>query len=153
MFRVVNVNPAELSDVHVRVNLAMFEEVDGRRERRFHQLALERSNVEFFTLHWTIVHPIDARSPLRGMTPERFRASQAEVLVLMHAHEELFSTRVTARTSYVADDVRWDAKWSDIFMASPDGIITIDVERLDRVDRLPEGATSLPAAPEEGAAR
>ncbi|MCU0625232.1 MAG: hypothetical protein MUF21_01920 [Gemmatimonadaceae bacterium] len=153
MFRVVNVNPAELSDVHVRVNLAMFEEVDGRRERRFHQLVLERSNVEFFTLHWTIVHPIDARSPLRGMTPERFRASQAEVLVLMHAHEELFSTRVTARTSYVADDVRWDAKWSDIFMASPDGIITIDVERLDRVDRLPEGATSLPAAPEEGAAR
>jgi inward rectifier potassium channel len=148
MFRMVNVNPSELSDVHVRVNLALYLDVNGARERRFFQLELERSNVEFFTLHWTVVHPIDAKSPLHGMTAEAFRASQAEVLILVHAHEEVFSTRVTARTSYIASDVRFDAKWSDIFVQAPDGIITIDVERLDRTDRLPDGSTSQPAARE-----
>jgi inward rectifier potassium channel len=145
MFRVVNVNPSELSDVNMRVNLAMFQDVNGRRERRFYQLPLERANVEFFTLHWTVVHPIDEKSPLRGLTAEQFRASQAEVLILMHAHEEVFSTRVTARTSYLAEDVRFDAKWADVFVASPDGVITIDVERLDRMDRLADGTTSVPA--------
>ena len=148
MFRLVNVNPGELSDVQVRVNLALFHEVDGRRERRFHQLALERTSVEFFTLHWTVVHPIDERSPLHGFTPERFRAAQPEVLVVVHAHEETFSTRVSARTSYVAEEVRWDARFTDMFVQSPDGVITIDVARLDRVDRLDEGTTSRPAATE-----
>lgn len=149
MFRMVNVAPGELSDVNVRVNLAMYHDVGGgKRERRFHQLALERTSVEFFTLHWTVVHPVDARSPLAGMTPEQLRAASPEFLIIVHAHEETFSTHVTARTSYVSADVRWDAKFADMFVASPDGVITIDVERLDRTDRLDEGTTSRPAAAE-----
>lgn len=81
MFRMVNLQPGELSDVQVRGNLIWFEEVDGVRERSFHQLALERSSVEFFTLHWTVVHPITADSPLRNMTPESLASSQAEFLI------------------------------------------------------------------------
>jgi inward rectifier potassium channel len=74
MFRIVNVQPGELSDVQARVNLVRYEETDGVRERVFHELALERSAVELFTLHWTIVHPITARSPLAGGTPARHAA-------------------------------------------------------------------------------
>lgn len=146
MFRMVNMLPGELSDVNVRVNLSIFETVDGRRERRFHRLSLERSSVEFFTLHWTVVHPIDAESPLRGMTPAQFREAQPEVLILVHAHEETFSTRVTTRTSYTHEETQWDVKFADMFIHSEDGVITIDVERLDRVDRLEAGATGSPAA-------
>jgi inward rectifier potassium channel len=151
MFRMVNVSPSELSDVQVRVNLALFEEVDGKRERNFHQLALERNSVEFFTLHWTVVHPITADSPLVGVTPEKLAKAEAEVLVLANAHEETFSTRVTARTSYLWDEVRWDVKWASIFASGPEGVLAIDVDRLDRMERLEEGATSRPAASERGA--
>ena len=146
MFRVVNVQPGEVSDVQMRVSLAMFEDVNGRRERRFHQLELERSAVEFFPLHWTVVHPITATSPLRGMTPDLLHWSEVELLVLVNAHEETFSTRVTARTSYLADEVRWDVKFADIFVQTADGVIAIDVERIDRTERLPDGATSAPTA-------
>lgn len=152
MFRIVSVQPGELSDVQVRVSLAIFETVNGRRERDFHQLALERDSVEFFTLHWTVVHPITADSPLRGITPERLREAEAELLVSVSAHEATFSTRVTARASYLWDEVRWDAKFASIFASAPDGVIAIDVERLDRLDRLDEGATSVPAALEGAAA-
>lgn len=144
MFRMVNVQPGELSEVRVRVNLARFEDVDGSRERNFHQLALERDMVEFFNLHWTVVHPITADSPLHGMTPESLRESEAELLIHVNAHEETFSTRVTARTSYLWDEVRWDVKFASIFAGGPDGVIAIDVDRLDRTERLPEGATSRP---------
>jgi inward rectifier potassium channel len=151
MFRMVNAQPGELSDVQVRVNLALFDEVAGVRQRRFHQLALERPSVEFFTLHWTVVHPINADSPLRGFTPERLRAAEAELLILVNAHEDTFSTRVTARASYLWDEVRWDVRFASVFASGPDGVLAIDVDRLDRTERLPEGATSLPAAL-EGAA-
>lgn len=145
MFRIVNVQPSELSDVQVRVSLALFQDVDGRRERRFHQLELERKSVEFFTLHWTVVHPITEKSPLRGMTPDDFHKAEAEILILVNAHEETFSTRVTTRSSYLWDEVRWDVKFADIFASAGDGVIAIDVDRLDRTDRLPEGSTSIPA--------
>jgi inward rectifier potassium channel len=152
MFRLVNLQPGELSDVQVRVNLVRFEEFDGVRERNFHELALERSSVEFFTLHWTVVHPITADSPLAGVTPESLAASQAELLVFLTALEETFSTRVSTRSSYLWDEVRWDVKFASIFANGPDGVIAIDVERLSRTERLPDGATRTPAALERGAA-
>ena len=148
MFRIVNLQPGELSDVHVRVNLVRFEDFDGVRERNFHELALERSSVEMFTLHWTVVHPITADSPLAGVTPEELAASQAEFLVFVSALEQTFSTRVTARTSYLWDEVRWDVKFASIFANGPEGVIAIDVERLSRTERLDEGATRTPAAVE-----
>jgi inward rectifier potassium channel len=102
--------------------------------------------VEFFNLHWTVVHPITATSPLRGVTPESLHEGEAEFLIHVNALEETFSTRVTSRTSYRWDEVRWDVKWANIFAHGPDGIVAIDVDRLNRTERLPEGATSTPAS-------
>ncbi|HTE47547.1 MAG TPA: hypothetical protein VK636_20055 [Gemmatimonadaceae bacterium] len=150
MFRLVNLQPGELSDVQARVNLVWFEDIGGVRERNFHELALERNSVEFFTLHWTVVHPITADSPLAGITPESLAASQAEFLVFVTALEETFSTRVSTRSSYLWDELRWDVKFASIFAHGPDGVIAIDVERLSRTERLDEGATSTPAAIERG---
>ncbi|MFL5577803.1 MAG: transporter [Gemmatimonadaceae bacterium] len=152
MFRMVNAQPSELSDVQLRVTLARFEQADGNRQRFFHQLALERPSVQFFPLHLTVVHPIKADSPLRGVTPESLREAEAELLVLVDAHEDTFSTRVTTRTSYMWDEVRWDVKFANVFASAPEGVIAIDVERLDRTERLGEGATSVPAPVEVSAA-
>jgi len=145
MFRIVNLQPGELSDVQARVNLAWFEEINGVRERNFHELALERSSVEFFTLHWTIVHPITSDSPLAGITPEALAASQAEFLIVISGLEETFSTRVSTRSSYVWDEIRWDVKFASIFANGPEGVIAIDVERLSRTEPLDEGATRTAA--------
>ncbi len=149
MFRMTNALPNHLTDVRARVYLIWYETFDGVRERNFHQLALERDAVEFFSLHWTVVHPITATSPLRGVTPEILAANQAEIVISVSAHEEAFSTRVTSRTSYMHDEVRWDVRFASIFTESPDGATAIDVERLNRTERLEEGSTSRPAAIED----
>lgn len=148
MFRMVNTAPSELYEVTVRITLSLLETVNGVTERDFHVLELERSSVEFFPLHWTVVHPITADSPIANYTPDMLREGRAEFIILVTAWEDTFSTRVTARTSYQWDEIRWDAKFADIFVDSPDGVITIDAERLDRFDRLAEGATRAPAAKE-----
>ncbi|MBY0488668.1 MAG: hypothetical protein K2R93_02390 [Gemmatimonadaceae bacterium] len=150
MFRIVNELPGELTNITASVNLSWWELFDGKKERNYHQLALERSDVAFFPLHWTVVHPIDGRSPLRGVTPERLREGDAEILILLTAHEETFSTQVTVRSSYKWDEVAWDAKFASIFVTGEDAGVTIDVERLSRLERLPEGTTRVPS-PAEGA--
>lgn len=148
MFRLVNTDASELSDVEIRVSLIWWERKDGKRERRFYQLGLERHRVEFFALAWTVVHPIDRDSPLVGVTPERLRDGEAELFVHATAHEETFSTRIIARTSYYDDEITWDGKFADLYVDAPDRIVTVDITRLDRIERLPEGTTSGPASDE-----
>jgi inward rectifier potassium channel len=148
MFRMVNVQPGELSDVRARMTLIWFEDFDGVRERNFHDLELERDSVEMFPLHWTVVHPITARSPLRGVTPEELAARQAELVISVSAHEHTFSTRVRTRASYSWEEVRWDVKFASIFTGAPDGVLAIDVERLSRTEPVAENATRRPAAVE-----
>ncbi len=152
MFRMVNESPSELSDVRVRVSLSWFEMFDGVRERNFHALELERDQVEIFNLHWTVVHPIDAKSPLRGMTPDDLRTAQAEFVISVSAHEGSFSTTVRQRTSYTWEEMRWDVRFASIFTSAADDVIAIDVERLSRTEPLGEGATRTPAAHEDGPA-
>jgi len=146
MFRCVNELPSQLTDLRANVSLSLYEVVNGKRERNFHQLTLERSQVALFPLHWTVVHPITDDSPLLGFTPQRLREAEAELLILITAHEETFSTHVSVRASYYWDDITWDAKFADIFAQSTGESIAIDVERLDRLDRLPEGTTSVPSS-------
>lgn len=148
MFRMVNEQPGELAEVTARVTLSRYEMFDGVRERDFHTLKLERNSIDLFNLSWTVVHPITADSPLAGVTPEEFASSEAEVIIFISAHEETFSTRVTSRTSYLWDEIRWDVKFASIFASGPDNVIAIDVERLSRTERLDEGATSKPAPKE-----
>jgi inward rectifier potassium channel len=107
--------------------------------------------VELFNLHWTVVHPITATSPLAGITPEKLAAAQAEFIIFVNAFEETFNTRVTTRTSYTWEEVRWDVKFASIFANGPDGVVAIDVERLSRTEPVGEGATRNPA-PIEGSA-
>lgn len=87
---------------------------------------------------------------MRGVTPERLCSGDTEILVLITAHEETFSTHVSVRASYRWDEVSWDAKFANIFTTAGDDALAIDVDRLSRFDRLPEGTTRIPA-PAEGA--
>src|SRR4030095_14982520 len=70
MFRVVNGRNNQLIEVKAQVMMARFVNEDGKIVRRFEVLDLERKSVTFFPLTWTIVHPIDEKSPLFGVNAE-----------------------------------------------------------------------------------
>jgi len=134
-FRIANARSSQLIELEATVMLARFEDHGGRQVRRFYPLVLERDSVTFFPLSWTIVHPIDEASPLRGLTREDLRQMDAEFLVLLTGIEETFAQKVHARSSYRWDEVVWGAKFADI-LHHPTGneAMTIDVSRLDRIE-------------------
>ena len=138
-FRITNGRCNEIIELHATVILSQFEDIGGRKLRRFYPLQLERERVAFFTLSWTIVHPINESSPLFGKTERDLLETDAEILVLLTGIDETFSQTVHTRSSYKNDEIVWQAKFGDIYNPpTPTGRLTIDVRKLHSIERLNE---------------
>lgn len=138
MFRVVNQRSNELVELRAQVMLARRKR-DGKTaaDREFIALKLERDRVTFFPLSWTVVHPIDAESPLHGLSQADLAASDAEVLILLNGFDETFSQTVHTRSSYKADEIVWGAKFGSIFNApEADGTLSVDIRKLHDIDHV-----------------
>jgi inward rectifier potassium channel len=126
----------EIIQLEAQVLYSAFETDDrGRLVRRYKFLSLERNNVTFFPLSWTIVHPIDEASPLAGRTREDLERDQAEILVLLSGVDETYEQTVHARTSYRADEIVWSARFKSVFRGTSTAeMLSIDVSRLHDIE-------------------
>jgi inward rectifier potassium channel len=136
MFRITNGLKSEIIELEVGVTLAKFEQFEGKRTRRFYQLPLERNHVALFPLAWTLVHPITDSSPLWGMTEQELLESEAELLIVLHGLDDVLFQRVSARGSYKAADVVWQAKFADMYLRDRPGVVAVDVSRVGLFERL-----------------
>ncbi len=133
-FRVANRRRNQIVDLEARVIFARLDRTDGKIRRVFDNLELERRRVSFFPLSWTVVHPIDEKSPLFGLSHEDLLEGDAEFLVLLTGMDETFSQMVHARSSYKADEVLWGARYRNIFEQRDDSSIAMEVSRIGEVD-------------------
>jgi inward rectifier potassium channel len=136
-FRVVNGRHSELTDLSATIVLSRFEESGGVRQRRYYPLPLERNRVAFFPLAWTVVHPIDAASPLYGYTEQMLRQSRAEFLILLSGTDETFAQIVHSRSSYTADEVLWGMRFANLFQEG-EPVPTINLQRFHSVEVAPQ---------------
>ena len=138
MFRIVNQRSNQLVDLQARVLLSRLRRDSATTDREFINLPLERDGVAFFPLSWTIVHPIDAQSPLGDWDAEDFTQCDVEFLVLLNGFEETFSQTVHTRSSYKADEVVWGARFRSMFNPTDEeGVISVDIRKLDEIERVP----------------
>ena len=106
-------------------------------DRDFVTLELERNRVVFFPLAWTIVHPIDEKSPLHGMSKADLVARDGEFLILLNGFDETFSQNVHTRSSYKPEEIVWGAKFKTMLnIPSDDGMISVDIRNLHDYDRV-----------------
>lgn len=137
MFRITNLRNNQLIDVRARVLSSAFSGGPGMG-RTFRQLALERSEVNFFPLAWTVVHPINEQSPLWGKSLDDLHADDFEFLVLISATDDTFAQVVHSRSSYTHNEVMWGAKFQNMFNPpDPNGKLSVDIERIDEVQPVP----------------
>ncbi len=129
-FRVVNRRANSVMEIEARVLLMTVEENDEGTLRRYHVLRLERPQVLFLPLTWTVVHPIDAESPLAGKTAEDLERLQAEILVLIKAYDDTFSQAVLARHSYRHDEFAWNRRFAPAFEVDEHGDLLLDLQKV-----------------------
>jgi len=106
---------------------------DGQLKRSFIDLPLERRNVYFFALTWTIVHPIDSESPFFGKTREDLAKVSAEILILIQGFDDTFSQVVHSRYSYRHDEFVWGARFTPAFKVDPQGGLVVELNRIDEL--------------------
>jgi inward rectifier potassium channel len=137
MFRIVNMKTNEIVELEAKV-LMTRRKGDGLMDREYIPLKLERDRVVFFPATWTVVHPIDEKSPLWGETEDSLLGCDVEFLVLLNGFDETFSQNVHARSSYRADEVVWGARFRSVFNPpNPDGTLSVDIRKLDEFERVP----------------
>jgi inward rectifier potassium channel len=133
----VNGRSSQLIEVEAQVLFAHFVEENGKQVRRFEFLELERRRVTFFPLAWTIVHPIDDKSPLFNLTESDLRKSDAEILVLLSATDETFASIVHTRSSYKAAEIKFGSKFVNIYNPTLEGEqLSIDINKLSQIEKV-----------------
>jgi len=136
MFRIINGRNNQLIEVGAVVIFARFVNENGRTVRRFDVLELERRKVTFFPLAWTIVHPIDEKSPMFGLTEQDLKATDGEILILLTAIDETFVQTVHARSSYKPHTIKFGHKFANLYNeVEDDEPISIDVRRLSEIEK------------------
>jgi inward rectifier potassium channel len=136
-FRIANGRTSQLIEVQIQVILTKLEQVNGTSIRKFYDLDLERQRVVFFTLSWTVVHPIDPSSPIWGLTKKDLLDADAEVLILLTGTDETLSQTVHSRSSYKADEIVWGAKFANMFLRSEAaGIIGMNLNRIHDIEAV-----------------
>ncbi|MEP7372500.1 MAG: ion channel [Chitinophagaceae bacterium] len=138
MFRIASYKDNHnLSDAEIKVNIALQVQENGNATYKFYSLELERNKVDTLMMNWTVVHPIDEKSPLLGLTEEDYKSSDVEVYVNIKGFDDVYSTVVIQRTSYTYDEIIFNAKFVTMYRESEDGKTTIlELDKLSRYNKL-----------------
>jgi len=137
--RVANQRQNQLLAAEVTMTLVRDERTtEGELRRRFYDLKLARDRSPVFALTFTVMHEIDADSPLRGGTPEVLAEFNAELIVTTSGIDESLVQPVHARTSYLPHEILWNHRFVDIIGWTADGRRAIDYTRFhDTVSLTP----------------
>ena len=134
MLRMAPFKNNSLSNVEVKLTLAMAVEENGKKVNKFFPLELELNKVNTLNLSWTIVHPLEEKSPLFGMSMDDLFSCNAEIMVFVEAFDDLFSNTVLARTSYIGSEIIRGAKFAAMYHQSGTGDKT--VLEMDKLNEL-----------------
>lgn len=135
MFRVANARGNQIMEAGITVSLARQHVTrEGYVIRRFDELKLIRNSTPLFALSWTVMHPINAESPLHGATRASLIGQQAEIVVLLSGTDETYGEKIYARHSYIPHEIHWNRRFVDILSIGPDGRRILDLARFHELD-------------------
>ena len=141
MARAANGRQNVLAEASARLRLLRNEtSAEGMTLRRIHDLRLERDQHPVFLLGWTLMHVIDASSPLYGATPDSLAAVNASLEVSIGGVDETTAQQMQARHSYPHAAIRWNHAYADVMSVDADGFDHIDYTRFHDVMPLGGGA-------------
>jgi inward rectifier potassium channel len=134
-FRIVNRRKSIIMDIHARVLVGFIEK--GKTNRSFFPLELEREKIVLFPLNWTIVHPLNEKSPLWGKTQEDLAHADTEFIIVLKGYDDTFSQEVNSIYSYRTSEIVFGAKFEQMYEAGTDGTTVMHVNKLSNFQRIP----------------
>jgi inward rectifier potassium channel len=133
-FRVGNDRASTVFEARVRAAIIRTEKTDeGVTFYRLTDLALARETSLALARSWTVMHPIDEKSPLYRATPDSCEAQELELVVTIVGTDDTSLQPVHGRTRYHFRDIVWGARLADVLSELPDGRLQLDIREFDAV--------------------
>lgn len=115
MFRMANARTNTVMSASVRVvALKSITTQEGYSMRRQYDLALVRDNSMVFVLPWTVIHKIDDKSPLCGMTDDDMKKADLSLFISMRGTDDIFSSEIHALHTYSYSQFRHATRFVDM---------------------------------------
>ena len=129
-------NDRESTIVEASIRVVMIRTVTTKEGMVFYRmvdLPLQRDRSLALSRSWTVLHVIDEKSPLFGLTPEQCTEQEVEITASVTGTDDTSLQLVHARRRYEAKDLAWGARPADVLSDLPDGLIQLDVSKFDRI--------------------
>ncbi len=137
MFRMVPYTKNYLVNVEVKVTIAMKIMEDGMLKNKFYNAQLDIAKANTMTSNWTLVHVINEESPLYNLTKTDIENANVELLIFVQGFDESFSNTVVSRSSYVASEFIYGAKFLPMYGPTADGKSTIlHIDKLNNYEKV-----------------
>ena len=102
---------------------------------------LVRERHPIFMLSWSLMHAIDASSPLHGQSLEDLERTQALFLLTIEGIDETTSQSMLARQQWSHRELRWNHRYRDLVTDDGHGVSIIDYDVFHDVLPLEDGDT------------
>lgn len=134
MLRLANERDNRIADATAKLTLMRNElTLEGTRMRRFYTLPLVRREIPVLRLTWTVMHRIDAHSPLYGITAEMLAEMEAEIIISIKGIDETLSQTIHARHSYIAPEIVCGGAFEDILHRRDHGVLEVHYDRFHAI--------------------
>ena len=137
MVRLANPKNSNLINVNASLLFSYIIEDKGDKIRKYFNLNLEIKEIKLLSASWTLVHPLDAESPLVNFNKQTLQSSNAELVVQIEGYDETYSQQVSTRTSYTFDEVVYNAKFKRILKHDEEGNVYVDLGQLSDYELTP----------------
>ena len=139
-FRVANARDSHIADASIVATIVMADRSrEGVTMQRIKDMELVRSKTPVFALSWTVMHIIDEKSPIFGMTTAEMEAQNVRIVVSLTGIDDWTAQIVHTNRVYQASDVIYGKRFDDILTDNEDSSVTMDYSKFnDLVDFNPK---------------
>lgn len=138
MIRIANGRTVTLTDATARVSALMKEySQEGLMFRGVHDLPLTRSRIPLFPLTWTLMHPIDERSPLSGCDTKSLARDDTRIFVSVEVRDPTLAAQVYAIRDYGHADIAVGRRYADAVSIDSHGQTIADLDRISELEDDP----------------
>jgi inward rectifier potassium channel len=124
-----------LADAEARVTFMRLQRTaEGQVFRQSDELKLVRGRLALLVITWTLMHEIDATSPLWGFTPESLAAADARLIVTIRARNHEASAEVFDMSIYNPANIAFGMTYQNVVQGDATGRIHADLRKLDLVE-------------------
>jgi inward rectifier potassium channel len=118
MIRMGYQRAGSLADAEARVTfMRLAQTEEGHVFRQSDELKLVRNRLALMVLSWTLMHEIDAESPLYGFTPESLETADARLIVTIRARNHAAGAEVFDIAFYNPSGILFGMSYQDMVLS------------------------------------